>query len=304
MGMPIVKSPLGGRAFEYEYGQTEFTEMLSFCLMQNIDALADAGFQFDTEGSGELPQPFEVLINQMRDAKIVPIPMMKNAGIFPMHLWDQQTLAIQQQTQIIERLKVRLQEKYDQIPAKVKEPGYFQQLINKLLDSLAEEFFWAAVKLLFKGSLFSSAIFGVAVIGVLVVKSLVNKLFDAIGDLTTMAAENQEIAAVDNEEAQRWELFDLRENVLTRHQRDINNMLIEIMTLEKQAKEQMIEPSENTSQDFKELVEAIQNLNLGGDVDLAELVQAVKDLQYNGQEFVFKDGSSYVLHGKTLSGTA
>lgn len=308
MGMPIIKSPLGGRGFEYEYGQTEFTEMLSYCLMRNIDALADSGFEFSADpasaGTIEIPQPLQVFVDQTRDGDSVPIPFRQWKGEFPINIWNQQTLAIEQQTQIIERVKAGLQEKYDQLPAQTKEPGYFQQLINGVLDELAEGFFWTAVKLLFKGALFSSAIFGVAVVGVLTLKSLIEKLFNAIGDCTTMMAENQEIAAVEVEdETLRWDMFDMREKVLVRHQRDIHNMLMELMTLEKQAREHMIEPAENTTQDFKELVEALQDLNLGGE-DFAELVQAVKDLQYNGQEFLYKDGSSFVLHGKTLSATS
>lgn len=310
MGIPIIKSLLGNRGWEYEYGQTEFTEMLSFCLMRNIDQLADAGFEFNTDpasaGTLEIPQPLQVFVDQMQDGELQPIPYQRHYPEFPLAMWDQQTAAIQQQTATLERIKASLQEKYDSLPAETKTPGYFQTLIDTILEAIAEEFIWSAIKLLYTGSIFSAAIFGISAIGVLAVKQLVDKIFDGITSCSAMMTENQQLETLDASsegdfDAQKaWEYFTLREHVIARHQRDIHNMLTEMIALEAKVKENIMEPNEKSSESLKELIEALEGLNLG---DLSELVQAVKDLQYNGQRFLYKDGSVYELSGQTVSGS-
>lgn len=310
MGIPLIKSPLGNRGFEYEYGQTEFTEMLSYCLMCNIDQLADAGFEFSTDpasaGTLEIPQPLQVFVDQLQDGELQPIPYQRYYPEFPLTIWDQQTAAIQQQTATIERIKALLQEKYESLPAETKTPGYFQTLIDTILDTIAEEFIWSAIKLLFKGAIFSAAIFGISAIGVLAVKQLVEKLFDGISSCSALLNENQQLELIDAssdgefDSQKAWEYFRLREHVITRHQQDIHNMLTEMIALESRVKENIMEPNENSSESLKELIEAIEGLNLG---DLSELIQAVKDLQYNGQRFLYKDGSVYELSGQTVSGS-
>ena len=297
-GIPLIKSPLGGRAFEYEYGQTEFTEMLSYCLMQNIDALADSGFVFSTDNSGlAFPQPMEVFLNQVQDNATVPLPVQQYYPEFPAAVWNQQTVAIQQQTAIIARIKATLQEKYDNMPAETKTPGFFQNAIQDLLSDFAEKLFWGAVKFLFRGLFIQSIVWGACVLGVLKVKELVDKIFESLSECDKMSAENTEIQTLEMGEpdAQKaWPYFQLRETILQRHQRDIHNMLTELMTLEKDAKNAVVEDNENLS----ELVDAIKDLNLG---DLSQLTQAVKDLQYNGQTYWFKDGSKLEMHGQTPS---
>ena len=297
-GIPLIKSPLGGRAWSYEYGQTEMTEMLSYCLMQNIDALADSGFVFSTDNSGlAFPQPMEVFLNQVQENETVPLPVQQHYPEFPAGVWAQQTAAIQQQSAMLERIKATLQEKYDKLPAETKQPGFFQNLIQGLLSDFAEKIFWGAVKFLFRGMFIQSIVWGTVVIGIWKFKQLVDKIFDSIGDCTTMTTENTEIQNLEMGEPdaqQAWPYFQLRETILQRHQRDIHNMLTELMTLEKDAKNAVVEDNENLS----ELVDAIKDLNLG---DLSQLTQAVKDLQYNGQTYWFKDGSKLELHGQTPS---
>ena len=108
-GIPLIKSPLGGRAWAYEYGQTEFTEMLSYCLMQNIDALADSGFVFSTDHSGlAFPQPMEVFLNQKQDSETVPLPVQQWYPEFPDDLPDDLEAAWSIQTDFLNQQKALL----------------------------------------------------------------------------------------------------------------------------------------------------------------------------------------------------
>jgi hypothetical protein len=103
---------------------------------------------------------------------------------------------------------------------------------------------------------------------------LIEKYRQARSEIGAIKAENEKLLEL----SITWENYSLRTAVLVHHEKAIENLLKEIVEHEK--------PLDQLT---------------GG--DMAELIQAVKDLQYNGQEFVYKDGSSYVLHGKTLVGT-
>jgi hypothetical protein len=103
---------------------------------------------------------------------------------------------------------------------------------------------------------------------------LIEKYRQARSEIGAIKAENEKLLEL----SITWENYSLRTAVLVHHEKAIENLLKEIVEHEK----------------------PLDQLNGG---DMAELIQAVKDLQYNGQEFVYKDGSSYVLQGKTLVGT-
>jgi hypothetical protein len=89
-------------------------------------------------------------------------------------------------------------------------------------------------------------------------------------------AENEAILRL----PKSWDNYNRRLEVLVHHEQAIENLLKEIL-------------------DHQKPIDDV----LKGDFD--ELVQAVKDLQYNGLEFIYKDGSKYTLSGsgQILSGS-
>lgn len=87
-------------------------------------------------------------------------------------------------------------------------------------------------------------------------------------------AENEAILRL----SKSWDNYNRRLEVLVHHEQAIENLLKEIL-------------------DHQKPIDDV----LKGDFD--DLVQAVKDLQFNGLEFVYKDGSKYTLVGQIPSGS-
>lgn len=259
-------------------------------LRAKMIAVGEKALALNSAGTLELPQPLQISIPEA-------VQVQRVYPEFPEAIWHQQTAALQQQSALLSQVKTLLQEKYEELPEETEESGFIAGIVSSLLEEGGVEAFYTGLKWLLSwlsgsgGFLTSIMAFCISA-AFFYFRDLAERYLLGKDTCDQMLLENQHIETIsiyaegstDIDAEKAWEYFGLREKVILRHQNDIHNMLTEIMTLEKQASETFGTPKDTN--------------------DMTELIQAVKDLQFNGLEFVYKDGSKYRLDGQIPAGTA
>ncbi len=216
-----------------------------------------------------------------------PVQVQRVYPAFPEALWNQQTLALQEQTAFLNKVKENLNTKLEQLPVESTSQSVIGEFVSSLLEDWATGSFTFGLKYLLSwlagAGGFATAVLGfLCTIGLLSLKDLWDRYTQGVQACDALIAENAEALAISLEDpedtAPLWEYYRLRETVIVRHQRDIHNLLTEIIALEERTSQSLGEPTS----------------------DMTELISAVKDLGMEGYEIEAEDFKIRKL-GRTLT---
>lgn len=284
--------------------------MENFAVRTAAIAAISAVIQSSSEGNLtlEIPQPLQI-------ERIYPA--------FPLSLWSQQSAALQAQTEYIVQIKSNLQDKIAALPQQDSK-SVITGFISSLLDNWAVEFFTAGLKytlqaLMGAGGAATAVMAFLCSIGFIALKDAWDRYTEGVKSCTAMESENIDMAALDittdgqTDNQKAWEYYGLRETVITRHQRDIHNLLTEVIAMEARLSNSLGEPDSDNAA----LVAALKELNITEEISdlrgviedaleqlegktLDDLVEAVKDLGMEGYEIEAEDFKIRKL-GRTLT---
>ena len=235
---------------------------------------------FLSQGKGEITSPIEISIPE-------PVQVQRVYPAFPEALWNQQTLALQEQTAFLNKVKENLNAKLEQLPQEGTSQSVIAEFISSLLEELSIDYFFAGLKYVLRwlsgaGGGATAVMSFLLTIGFLALKDLWDRYTQGVQACDALIAENAEALAISLEDpedtAPLWEYYRLRETVIVRHQRDIHNLLTEIIALEERTSQSLGEPTS----------------------DMTELISAVKDLGMEGYEIEAEDFKIRKL-GRTLT---
>ena len=209
--------------FSHEPGDTIFTEMLSFTILQNMKRMQDEGFKFD-------------------DGQATPEELVELAP-----LWSSQDGVISQQSAYIGKVKDTFNGKNASMP---EEPSLVESLLWEFGEWTANQiatYFWGQTA----GRV---AEFAVSLLGYAV--SELKKLYTEGGTLCDkIEAENTSLEAL----SMSRENFLLRSTVLSRHESTIGNLLQHISNMEKVASTASgLSTGEGQTKTLDDLVEAVE----------------------------------------------
>ena len=247
----------------YGYYASQLTELAALqyskenYALRSAAILAIAAFVGGNAGSAtfEIPQPLQI-------EKIYPS--------FPTALWNQQTAAIEEQSIFLNRIKENLNAKLEQLPTEATSQSVIGEFVSNLLEDWADGSFTFGLKYLLSWLMgvggFATAVLGfLCTIGFLALKDLWDRYTQGVATCEALIAENTEALAIsitsyDENPSPIWEYYKLRETVITRHQRDIHNLLTEIIALEQRTAESIGQPTS----DMSDLIQAVQDLSMEG----------------------------------------
>lgn len=249
-------------------------------LRAKMIAVGEKALALNSAGTLELPQPLEIAIPEA-------VQVQRVYPAFPESLWNQQTLALQEQTAFLNKVKENLNAKLEQLPQEGTSQSVIAEFISSLLEELSIDYFFAGLKYVLRwlsgaGGGATAVMSFLLTIGFLALKDLWDRYTQGVQACDALIAENAEALAISLEDpedtAPLWEYYRLRETVIVRHQRDIHNLLTEIIALEQRTAESLGEPTS----------------------DMTELISAVKDLGMEGYEIEAEDFKIRKL-GRTLT---
>lgn len=231
--------------------------MENFAVRTAAIAAISAVIQSSSEGNLtlEIPQPLQI-------ERIYPA--------FPTALWNQQTAAIEEQSAFLTRIKENLNAKLEQLPTEATSQSVIGEFVSSLLEDWATGSFTFSLKYLLSwlsglGGAANVVMGFLCTIGFLALKDLWDHYEFGVSTCDTLITENAEALAItitsyEENPSPIWEYYKLRETVITRHQRDIHNLLTEIIALEQRTSESIGQPTS----DMSDLISAVQDLSMEG----------------------------------------
>jgi hypothetical protein len=198
------------------------------------------------------------------------------------NLWKAQNATIQEQNEYLLSVKQQLQEKREKLPEREETKGLLGTLWDNFLAETVEQIIEMLIIGLLKyiftlGDIATKVVAFLSIVTLLALKDLIDQCTEGEAICDKYIEENSALIGLTPSEY----AYELRLKITKNHNDHIANLLTDIHSLEETASTSGSETSG----------------------DMAELIQAVKDLQANGQEFWYKDGSKYILSGGTSSGT-
>ena len=191
-------------------------------------------------------------------------------------LWLVQNAAIEEQSNYLLLLKQELQEKREKLPERQETQSFLGTLWNKIFEERIEETISTLIVGLLRyiftmGDIASKAIAFLSIVALLAIKDLIDRCIQGETICEKYIDENAQLLKLTPSEY----AYELRLKIIKNHNDHIANLLADIRELEATAKS-------------------------GSSEDMAELVQAVKDLSMTGYEIEAEDFKIRKL-GQTLT---